>query len=60
MYYVQYKDDVAIPYYKKAYDLAKHTDNFDLKRRTAKNMAVVEENRKNYKLSLVYRKEFEK
>ena len=60
LYYEQYKDDLAIPYFQKAYKLAKNTTHFDLKRKTAKNMAVVEENRKNYKLSIAYRKEFEK
>jgi len=60
LYYNQYKDDLAIPYFQKAYELAKKTDDFDSKRRTARNMAVVEENRKNYKLSIAYRKEFEK
>jgi signal transduction histidine kinase len=57
-YYDQYKDKFAIPYFKKAYFLAKNTNNFGLKRKTAKNMAVVEENRKNYKKALGYRKEY--
>ena len=60
LYYVQYKDDLAIPYFQKAYELSKKTNDFNLKRTATKNMAVVEENRKNYPLSLVYRKEFEK
>jgi len=60
LYYNQYKDDLAIPYFQKAYELSKKTNDFNSKRRTARNMAVVEENRKNYKLSIVYRKEFEK
>ncbi|RBW57225.1 histidine kinase [Tenacibaculum sp. E3R01] len=74
-YYEQYKDNLAIPYFEKAYSLAKelknqktlayYTENqkrlvYDQKRLTAKNMAVVEENRKNYQKALVYRKEFEK
>ena len=58
LYYAQYKDELAIPYFVKAYELAKKTNNFDLKRRTAGNMAVVEENRKDFKKALVYRKEF--
>lgn len=58
-YYEQYKDNLAIPYFEKAYLLAKQTKNFHLKRKTAKNMAVVEENKKNYKKALVYRKESE-
>jgi len=60
LYYNQYKDDLAIPFFQKAYELSKKTNDFNSKRRTARNMAVVEENRKNYKLSIVYRKEFEK
>lgn len=60
LYYEQYKDDLAIPYFEKAYQLSKKTKNLDKKRRTALNMAVVEENRKDFKKSLVYRKEYEK
>ncbi len=60
LYYEQYKDDLAIPYFQKSYELSKKTADFRLKKNTAKNMSVVEENRKNYKLSIVYRKEFEK
>lgn len=60
LYYEQYKDDLAIPYFEVAYQLSKKTKNFDKKRRTALNMAVVEENRKDFKKSLVYRKEYEK
>ncbi|TYP99439.1 tetratricopeptide repeat protein [Tenacibaculum adriaticum] len=59
LYYEQYKDALAIPYFEKAYLLAKKTNDFDLKRKATKNMAVVEENRKNYKKALVYRKEME-
>ena len=60
LYYMQYKDELAIPYFQQAYELSKATNEFDLKRRTAKNMAAVEENRKNFKQALLYRKEFEK
>ena len=60
MYYEQYKDELAIPYYTKAYVFSKKVNDFDVKRRAVLNMAVVEENRKNYALSLVYRKEFER
>jgi len=60
LYYEQYKDELAIPYFKKAYDLSKNIKDFGLKYNAAHNMAVVEENRKDYKLSIVYRKEFEK
>lgn len=59
LYYIQYKDDKAIPYFKKAYYLSKKVKSFDLKRTAAKNMAAVEENRKNFQAALAYRKEYE-
>ena len=76
LYYEQYKDDLAIPYFQKAYNLSirlkAYNSNlsdselneiqrkvFNKKRLTSKNMAVVEENRKDYKKALVYRKESE-
>lgn len=59
LYYTQYKDNQAIPYFEKAYSLSKKVKSFDLKRAAAKNMAAVEENRKNFPLALVYRKEYE-
>jgi signal transduction histidine kinase len=59
LYYEQYKDSQAIPYFEKAYHLSKKVNSFNIKRAAAKNMAVVEENRKNFPLALVYRKEFE-
>ncbi|WP_234974707.1 tetratricopeptide repeat-containing sensor histidine kinase [Tenacibaculum agarivorans] len=59
LYYEQYKDDIAIPYFQRAYDLAKNVDDFTLKRDAAKNMAIVEENRKDLVAALLYRKEYE-
>jgi len=59
LYYIQYKDSQAIPYFKKAYHLSKKAKSFNLKSAAAKNMAVVEENRKNFPLALTYRKEYE-
>lgn len=59
LYYEQFKDNEAIPYFEKAYQLAKQSSSFELKKTTAENMAVVEENRKNFTASLTYRKEFE-
>jgi signal transduction histidine kinase len=59
LYYQQYKDAQAIPYYAKAYNLSKKVNSFELKRTATKNMAAVEENRKNFKLALEYRKEYE-
>jgi signal transduction histidine kinase len=59
LYYVQYKDSQAIPYFEKGYQLAKKVKSFELKRTAASNMAVVEENRKNFPVALAYRKEYE-
>lgn len=58
--YEQYKDNLAIPYFEKAYQLSKITNDFEMKRKTALNMAVVEENRKNLTKALSYRKEHER
>ncbi|MGA9637565.1 tetratricopeptide repeat-containing sensor histidine kinase, partial [Flavobacterium sp.] len=59
LYYEEYKDDKAIPYFKKAYQFSKKIKSFDLKQNTAINMAVVEENRGDFPLALTYRKEYE-
>ncbi|MGL3001947.1 tetratricopeptide repeat-containing sensor histidine kinase [Flavobacterium sp. RSSB_23] len=59
LYYQQYKDRQAIPYFEKAYFLSKKVKNFDTRRVASKNMAIVEENRGNFKQALVYRKESE-
>jgi tetratricopeptide (TPR) repeat protein len=59
LYYEQYQDALAIPYFEKAYQLSKHVNNFELKQNAALNMAVVEENRQHYKEALVYRAEYE-
>ncbi|TCI91323.1 sensor histidine kinase [Tenacibaculum sp. M341] len=74
LYYTRYQDDIAIPYFEKAYKLSKDLSishrkiehiKSDEKRRevfkyretTSENMSVVEENRKDFKKALVYRKE---
>lgn len=59
LYYEQYLDDKAIPYFQKAYDIATITENFELKQRTALNMAIVEENRGDFEKSIAYRKEYD-
>jgi signal transduction histidine kinase len=59
LYYEQYKDNQAIPYFEKAYHLSKKAKSFELKQNATLNMAVVEENRKNFPLALTYRKEYE-
>ncbi|WP_418646040.1 ATP-binding protein [Tenacibaculum insulae] len=60
VYYNQYLDDEAIPLFKEAYDLARSFTDIELKQYTAKNMAVVEKNRKNFKKSVGYYIEFGK
>ncbi|KIC00542.1 histidine kinase [Flavobacterium sp. JRM] len=60
LYYEQYKDSQAIPYFEKGYHLSKKVKSFGIKKTAAMNMAVVEENRKNFPLALTYRKEYEK
>lgn len=57
LYYLQYKDQQAIPYFEKAYTLSKSIKDFDIKRKSSINMAIVEENRKDFKKALIYRKE---
>lgn len=58
LYYLQYKDQQAIPYFEKAYSLSKQIKGFDKKSIATENMAAVEENRGNFKQALLYRKEF--
>ncbi|CAM1343593.1 conserved hypothetical protein [Tenacibaculum amylolyticum] len=58
IYYNQYLDDDAIPLFEEAYNLAKSCSDVDLKQYTAQNMAVVERNRKRYKESVTYYREF--
>lgn len=75
LYYNQYIDDIAIDYFVKAYDLASSMKlssstntslEFEKNRRilnkkgtAAFNMAIVEENRKDYLKALIFRKEYE-
>ncbi len=60
LYYNQYKDNLAIPFFERAYHFSKKVKRYDLKQVATKNMSVVEENRKNFEKALVYRKEAEK
>ncbi|CAL2106342.1 TPR repeat-containing protein [Tenacibaculum sp. 190524A02b] len=60
VYYNQYLDDEAIPLFEEAYELAKSFSNLQLKEDTSKNMAVVERNRKRYKESVAYYREYNK
>ena len=60
LYYEQYQDTKAIPLFEKAYALSKMTSDFEIKKLTAINMAVVSENQNKLKVSIAYRKEYEK
>jgi len=59
LYYAQFIDNKAIPYFEKAYNMSKRIRNFELKQNAALNMAIVEENRNKPWESIKYRKEFE-
>ena len=59
LYILQKKVEQATPYFENGYLLSKKLKNFGLKQDASKNMAVVEENRKNFPAALKYRKEFE-
>ena len=59
LYYEQYKDDMAILNFEKAYQLSHKVNDFNLKQNAAMNMAVVEENRGDFDSALLYRKEYE-
>ena len=59
LYYEQYKDSLAIPYFEKAYQLSQKVNNFQIKQNAALNMAVVEENRNNFLKAIAYRKKYE-
>jgi len=58
VYYEQYIDNEAIPLFQEAYNLAKDYSNIEWKQYTAKNMAIVERNRRRYKESVKYYDEF--
>ncbi|MDD7886901.1 tetratricopeptide repeat-containing sensor histidine kinase [Flavivirga sp. 57AJ16] len=60
LYYVQYLDSIAIPYFKKGLEYAKKAKDLKTLRNAYLNMAIVEENRKRFKKALEYRKEAEK
>jgi tetratricopeptide (TPR) repeat protein len=59
LYYDQYKDNLAIPYFEKAYHLSKKVKNYQLKQNAALNMAVVEKNRNHFAKALIYREEYD-
>ena len=58
VYYNQYLDNDAIPLFLESYNLAKSFSDVELKQNSSLNMAVVERNRKGYKESVEYYREF--
>lgn len=56
-YYNQYKDNQAITFFKKAYQLSKLISDFEPKQDAAFNMAIVEKNRKDFQKSISYLEE---
>lgn len=59
LYYVQYKDEKAIPLFEKAWNLANRSNDLDIMSTANLNMAIVEENRGRLKAALRYRKKYE-
>ena len=60
LHYVQDENTKAIYYFEKAYSLSKEIEeNYLKKNLAALNMAVVEENRNDFKKALIYRKEYD-
>ena len=58
LYYEQYKDEIAISYFKEAYQLATLFSDIKTKQITSQNLAIVEKNRKRYKESTTYYTEY--
>ncbi|MBC8755227.1 tetratricopeptide repeat protein [Kordia sp. YSTF-M3] len=60
LYYQQYKDELAIDYFEKGLGYAKKAHDLEILQNALLNLAVVEENRKDFSKALKYRKEYEK
>ena len=60
LFYEQYKDDIAIKYFKEAYELAALFSDIRAKQITSENLAIVEKNRKHYEESTFYYAEYVK
>ncbi|NML39194.1 tetratricopeptide repeat protein [Chitinophaga sp. G-6-1-13] len=59
LYYEQYLDRKAIPYFEAGLRFARTSGDTAVLRNAYRNMAVVEENRKRYRAALQYRKQYE-
>ncbi|MEM9549170.1 MAG: ATP-binding protein [Bacteroidota bacterium] len=60
LYYEQYMDSIAIVYFEEGLAYAKKGDNLKNLEVAYQNMAIVEENREDFKKSLFYIKEYQK
>lgn len=60
LYYTQYKDDLAIAFFEKGLDYAKKTNELLVLQNAYLNLAVVNENAKDFAKALGYRKLYEK
>jgi K+-sensing histidine kinase KdpD len=60
LYYQQYKDELAINYFEKGLTYAKKANDLEILQNALLNLAVVEENRKDFSKALNYRKAYEK
>jgi signal transduction histidine kinase len=60
LYYQQYKDELAIEYFEKGLAYAKKAHDLEILQNALLNLAVVEENRKDFSKALNYRKAYEK
>ncbi len=60
LYYNQYLDSKAIPYFKLALVCAQNAGDLSVLKNAYLNMAVVDENRKLYTSALTYRKQYER
>lgn len=59
LYYEQYLDSKAIPYFEAGLRFARKSGDTAVLRNAYRNMAVVEENRNRYRAALQYRKQYE-
>lgn len=59
-YYAEDKNDLAFKYFEKAYYLSQKINDYEAKNLSSYNMAVIEEDRGNFKTALAYRREAEK
>lgn len=59
LYYNQYRDNEAIPFFEKAYTLSKEASSYEMRQNAALNMSVVAENKGDLEAAVRYRKEYD-